>query len=257
MRRTVRPTEIEWATDAWSPVVGCLGPTGTPDAPARCPGCYAHSYCRRFGASLGCQQCANFAPHVHENEFPALWPKRPSVVFVGPRTDLWSAGVPQEWRDRVFSQLRGAQERAVPMDAVVLTKRPQEFTEDDCEWFQELSHLWVGVSVTGPEDAWRYQALCDAVPAGRRVLSIEPLLSAANIPGSVTVPDWLIIGPLTPVRKPDEELGTRTARIIRDAKALGSAVFVKRAAEKAWPGVPLVQKWPNAMYYKPEQGGRP
>jgi protein gp37 len=211
MRKTVRPTEIDWATHAWGPVEGCWGPTGTPDAPARCPGCYAESYCRRFHR--------DFAPHLCENEFPAAWSQKPAVVFVGPRTDLWSAGVPQEWRDRVFAEIWKCEE---PMDAVVLTKRPQEFTDADREWFLDIPYLWVGVSVAGPDDWIRYCTLCLNGPrADRRVLSIEPMLSDPRPPGKDPRPGWLMIGPRTPVCKQDPETGGKASEIIRDCVANG------------------------------------
>jgi len=248
LRKTVRKTAVEWATHHWSPLIGCS--TG-------CVYCFARAYGRRFGASQGCQQCADFVPHLHENEFPATWPTNPSVVFVVPRGDLWSAGVPQEWRDRVFVQLRKAFREDRPLDFVILTKRPQEITAKDRRWFVDCWSLWVGVSVTGPEDAWRYRALCEAVPAGRRLLSMEPLLERTHGICEGEYPAWAIIGPQTPVMHTDHEMSA----IVRYTVELwggpgGIPVFVKPAAQKAWPGVPLVQEWPDSMYYKPAASGQ-
>jgi protein gp37 len=240
MRKTVRPTKIDWSQFAWNPIVGCRN---------GCPFCYARSYCKRFGNALGCPDCAVFEPHIHESEFPATWPTTPAVVFVGPRTDLWSAGVPQEWRNRVYIEVMHARD-AGNVDCVILTKRPQEMTDWDRQYIALLKNLWVGVSVTGPLDMGRYKLLCDAVPAGRRVLSMEPFLCSAWHDGEEGTPDWAIIGPRTPVAKPLSMLADRARQCVEFWQMNAIPVFVKGAAQKAWPGVPLVQEWPAEMHYK-------
>jgi protein gp37 len=244
-KQTVQRTDIEWATHRWNPVTGCCGPQGTLEDPKPCWFCYGDTMARRFHGG-------DFTPRLHEERFPPQWPTKPSVVFGGSTTDFWSAGVPQDWRDRVFAEVLRAQVFGMPVDCVVLTKRPQEFTDADRRWFASLRHLLVGVSVTGPQDAWRYGELCKSVPAGRRVLSMEPLLSGDDWPTlEELLPAWAILGPRTPVRA-SEWLRDEAAReLAAHFMEHGVPLFVKPSAAKAWPGVPLVQEWPAGMYYKP------
>ena len=173
------------------------------------------------------------------------------MVFVGPRTDLWSAGAPQEWRTRIWEELYEGVCHEYPVDAVVLTKRPQEITGADMNWFTRLKHLWVGVSVTGPEDMHRWTWLGEAVPLGRRVLSIEPLLYCGdNLLWTAVRPDWTMIGPRTPVTGSLPGGDVTPQEVVRGFVKDGLKLFVKPAAEKAWPGVPMVQEWPEEMYFK-------
>lgn len=252
MRKTVRPTDIEWATHTWSPIIGCEH---------GCSFCYARDICRRFGMTKAfghCELCRDFEVHLHEERFLATWPKKPSVVFLDPLSDWWSPGVPQEWRDRAFSEIMRAKTEGAPMDAVALTKFPERFTTVDRDWFCWLSgHLWVGVSVTGPEDEWRWPVLCESVPWGRRILSMEPLLYDGAWAGLLRDPDWLIIGPRTPARQAaDIRVQVCAEKAVRGVLEGGVPVFVKPAAAKAWPGVPIVQEWPEAMYCKPAERGQ-
>ena len=92
----------------------------------------------------------------------------------------------------------------------------------------------------------RWDELCDEVPAGRRILSLEPLA------GWVTLmepkPDWLIIGPETPVKRHAmRPCWAELQDMLREAREEGVSVWMKTACEKAWPGIELVQERPETM----------
>ena len=255
---------IGWCHQTVNLVVGCLN---------NCDGgewCYARKRAHRVAHQMQgvfektgkgpgfCQDCHDFRPHIHPERLAQISRKRrsPVVMFVGSMCDFWSDGVPQEWRDRMFSQMMGAQARGLPVDFVVLTKRPQEFTAQDGWWFRCFTHLWVGVSVTGPEDMHRYVTLCESVPQARVILSVEPLLAyGPEIAERFPPPAWAIVGPQTPVRRPNPETGKGVKKAVAFWQRCGVPVFVKPSAAKAWPGVPLVQEWPEEMFFKPTSGG--
>lgn len=241
---TVKRSRIPWCQYQWPCLRGCCGPEGRVKNPQPCEWCYARSRCRRFHV--------DFTPRLCEENFPATWPTKPSIVFLAPEADLWSAGVPQEWRDRVFAEVLRAQKEGILADVVALTKRPQEITEADRTWFRALKHLWVGVSITRPAEQGRFAELCKVGPLeGRRVISYEPLLESGVWGPNPDKPNWVLIGPRTPVGKQAPGIEQAAKDAVHSAQELGIPVFVKPAAAKAWRGVPIVQQWPGAMYYQP------
>ena len=159
-------------------------------------------YCDRqhpCHASAAELQRAIDALRVHHRE--------PRTVFVGSMCDLWSEGVEQAWRTRIYAAIEAVEN---PDSAfVVLTKSPQNITEEDRRGWP--AKLWVGASLTGgpvaewehpDRDEMRWNLLCRSVPPERRILCAEPLLGSvwesAGIPiGKSDIAAWIIIGPQT------------------------------------------------------------
>jgi protein gp37 len=116
-------TTIEWtrgddgrAGRTWNPVTGCT------KVSAGCERCYAERFAERWRGVAG---------HPYEQGFDLrLWPERlaiplrwrePKRVFVNSMSDLWRAGVPDEFIFRVFAVMAAAPRHTF----MVLTKRPQ------------------------------------------------------------------------------------------------------------------------------------
>ena len=104
-------TGIEWTDATWNPIVGCsiLSPG--------CTNCYAMSMAARIERMhagthyAGTTRVVNGKPvwtgklalaPEHILTQPLRW-KRPRSIFVNSMSDLFHAGVPDEWIDRVFA----------------------------------------------------------------------------------------------------------------------------------------------------------
>ena len=257
---------IGWCDETCNPVVGCYGPGGTAEEPARCGCCYAHRMARRVAAmraaAIGepvCEECRDFVPHFHPERVEGMTRgsgrEQKRVVFVGSMCDLWSEGVLPEWRRAIWQAIGEEMQpwlEPARSNYVMLTKRPWEIDRREL-WYALgnksfwLSNVWVGVSAgTQRECMMRWDELCDEVPAGRRILSLEPLA------GWVTLvepkPDWLIIGPETPVKRHAmRPCWAELQNMLREAREERVPVWMKTACEKAWPGIELVQERPEEM----------
>lgn len=239
----MRRTDIDWATHVWNPIKGCLGPTGTVEFPAPCSFCYAKTLLHRFGAYLGCQQCADFTPHLHEGELEEPQGRGHKIVFAGSVTDLLSAGVKQEWRDAMWRVMLANPQNQY----IVLTKRPQEITRRDASHILRAENLWVGVSATNQREYLkRMMSLLDAcVPWGRTLLSLEPLLEIVHVEPTLR-PSWVIIGPMTGQRAQVPH-SNAAAITVSSFSHSGVPVWMKRSSEKAWP------EWPAGWEYPQER----
>ena len=178
-------TNIGWCTHTWNPAVGCLN---------GCPWCYARRMAHR--GLTKCSLCTTFVPHLHPERLvtPGLVSKRPRVVFVGSMCDLWSAGMKQEWRDKMFRVMCLHRQHQY----VLLTKRPGNITMQDELYLQDAG-IWVGTSITCGADMHRLSDLKQRA-LDRSIVSIEPLLGP--IPTSFITHrprwiSWVIVGGLT------------------------------------------------------------
>lgn len=204
-------TKIEWTDYTWNPITGCLG---------GCSYCYARKMAHRFGQS--------FVPTFHPErlEEPARL-RKPSKIFVCSTSDLLGNGVPADWRLKVAGAMLGA-----PMHAYqLLTKRPDRYTE-----MLSRPNWWRGATAT---DQASWDRACAALRpiSGIRWISAEPLLGRIELED--WVPDWVVIGLLSPVRPGPE--GLWAGQLMEDLRASGVPVFVKSSVRgincREWPEV--------------------
>lgn len=213
-------TKIEWCDATWNPVTGCRH---------GCEYCYARKIAKRFSydretldAPLGLQDAwirrgsahglhaleepvrlkgsgkvcpypFGFAPTFHEYKLgePRKW-KKPRNIFVCSMADLFGEWVPDEWIDAV---LRACD--AAPWHRYFfLTKNPKRYIGN----VPLSENKWYGTTVTGVEDAHRFNQL---PAAANRFVSAEPLMGdfAETHDVMFTQIGWIIIGAETGNRK--------------------------------------------------------
>ena len=210
--------------------------TGCTKISAGCDRCYAERFSERFRGVPG---------HPFENGFdlllrperleqPLRW-RAPRMVFVNSMSDLFHKEVPLAFASRVFDTMERADWHAFQ----VLTKRSsrmRDFLRGRYGSSHCPDHIWCGVSI---EDGRRKSRLghLQQAPAGKRFLSIEPLIGDVGELDLSGV-DWVIVGgesgPAARPIKPD------WARAIRNqCVSAGVAFFFKQ-----WGGL------------RPKAGGR-
>lgn len=210
-------SKIEWTDATWNPTRGCSRVS------AGCQGCYAERVAMRFSGPgqpyEGLVKMVNGHPTwtgkmlLAENmlTLPLNW-KKGRMVFVDSMSDLFHAGVPFEYVDKVFAMMAMCPQHRFQ----VLTKRPDRMleyvTSRNAQMIHEaakgelgyhhpkrravndwpLRNVWLGVSAENQSAANERIPLLLATPATVRWVSAEPLLGAINFtrlrPSDVT---WL------------------------------------------------------------------
>ena len=178
-------TNIEWADETWSPVVGCS------TVNEGCRNCYAIRECYRMGCNPNPTMRANYGGLVTPDgknwtgvvrlltdrlDRPALW-KSPKLVFVNPMADLFHEEIPPSWLVEI-SDVMEVWDRHI---YVILTKR-WERMESMCSNIPP--NMLLGVSVHDQASfnaAWPYLRETPA-EGGGRVVSYEPALGPLVLP---------------------------------------------------------------------------
>lgn len=220
-------TEIEWADKVWNPVTGCtkISEDGKP----------------------------HFSVRVHPErlEEPLKW-KKPQRIFVCSMGDLFHEDVQWNWLDGMFSTMYHAPQHTY----LILTKRPQaafdyfnsprisgsvrktnEFLTDN---------LWLGVTVENQQAADERIPILLQIPAVKRFISIEPMLSEIKFSADFQLLDLCIVGGETgPKARP---MHPDWARSVRDqCQAAGVPFFFKQMSKKEpIPEDLTIREWPKA-----------
>lgn len=212
-------TSIEWTDTTWNPVTGCT------KISRGCEHCYAERFSERF---------RGVPKHPFEQGFDLrLWPERlsqpmawkqPRRVFVNSMSDLFHKDIPQDFIDRVFEAMEGADRHTFQ----ILTKRSsllRDYVNARYGSDTAPSHIWLGVSVEDRAALSRVEHLRQS-RAAVRFLSVEPLLAPV---GTIDLRGihWVIVGgesgPGFRAMKPE------WAREVRDqCQAAGVAFFFKQ-----------------------------
>jgi protein gp37 len=210
---------IEWTEATWNPVTGC------DKVSPGCAHCYAERMAKRLQAMGQRNYTRGFELTLQERmlELPLRW-RKPRRIFVNSMSDLFHAGVPDEFIQRVFAVMRQADWH----EYQILTKRSGRLAElhRSLPW---APHIWMGVSVENARFTHRIDHLRQTY-ARVKFLSLEPLLGPLprlDLHGI----DWVIVGGESgPGARPMERSWVLD---IRDqCRAAGVAFFFKQ-----WGGV--------------------
>jgi protein gp37 len=177
-------TKIEWADKVWNPVTGCTKVT------AGCQNCYAERFSTRLKhmEQSKVKYRNGFQPTVHHHELyvPYKW-KKPSRIFVCSMGDLFHDDIPSLFISAVVKTIIENPRH----EFLLLTKRPERMKEFFCSYLPSLIgqtsdtiyNMWLGVSIENQETANRRLPFLADIPAHRRFISAEPLLSAISLQG--------------------------------------------------------------------------
>jgi protein gp37 len=202
-------TAISWATDTWSPVLGCS------PVSAGCAHCYAirttwrlaHNpnpkvsgprqglVDRRMGDIWGTAAGAlrwtgGVACLPDELDTPLHW-KKPRRIFVNSMSDLFHPEVPDEFIRQVLDVTASAYWHQF----LILTKRPdrmRRFSAGVKHWQKGAfnvgaplvgwpENVWLGVSIENQETADERIPILLDTPAAHRFVSAEPLLGPIRV----------------------------------------------------------------------------
>lgn len=227
-------TGICWADTTWNPIVGCDGPADEEGQTRRCEYCYAHGLRGRIGASLKCEDCATFTPHLHPERLvgeraPAAV-RKPQIVFCDSMGDWWGPRVDPEWRLQAYLAMMDAPQHHY----VLLTKRADLICEDELH-DHAPSGLWLGVSMEGTDEASRDRLehllyIADELPSTvRPIVSIEPLIHGWDW-HLLAMPKlrWVIVGRQTgPGADPKLPTGEDLDEVAKFARRSGAALWEK------------------------------
>jgi protein gp37 len=177
---------IEWTDATWNPVTGC-----TKVSPG-CDHCYAETFAERWRGVKGNYFENGFDLRTRPNMLsrPSEW-KKPRRIFVNSMSDLFHAGVSDDYIDLVFDQM-GTVDRHIYQ---VLTKRPERMRRYIRRRFGKASvprHIWLGVSVENNDYAWRAKML-GGVNVPIRFLSVEPMIGPIDQVDLRAI-GWVIVG---------------------------------------------------------------
>ncbi len=192
-------SKIEWTERTWNPIVGCS--ILTPG----CTNCYAMKMAARLELMGNVHHYAGTTKKVKGN---AVWTgklalapsnilleplkrRKPTTYFVNSMGDLFHEDCPDEWIDKVFSVMGGAEQHTFQ----VLTKRAARMRSYmtggrahkawnarrlETEAFPPRN-VWLGVSTERQQEADERIPHLLKTPAAVRFISAEPLLAPISL----------------------------------------------------------------------------
>jgi protein gp37 len=180
-------SKIEWTDATWNPVRGC-----TKISPG-CKHCYAETFAERFRGVKGHPYEQGFDLRLVPEKLtePFSW-RSPKLVFVNSMSDLFQAGVPDDYAAAVSRVMATANWHTYQ----VLTKRAERMAEllsGQLRFAAQQENIWWGVSVEDRKHGLPRIDHLRKTPARFRFLSIEPLLEdlgEINLSGIA----WVIVG---------------------------------------------------------------
>lgn len=252
-------TKIPWADYSWNPITGC---TAVSEGCAHCYACAAHTMrhkAHREGKKMPAQYAKPFSSvQFHPDRLlEPLRLKTPSVIFCCSTSDIYQHDVYLAWIDSILEVMSACPRHTF----IVLTKRPERIermlygTTMECP-ARELGggdyvpNLWIGISA---ENQARYDErwplLCNVVPSGNRVVSIEPMLGPVQYLYNAThhkrcvceYPDWVIAGPET--GSSARPFRNRWFEDLQDQCRVNSIPFFDKRTTAGNP----VRQWPASM----------
>ena len=206
---------IGWADLSWNPIKGIC--------PVGCWYCYAAKIYKRFHLKekLSFDYKELMAPVKYAG---------PARIFVCSTMEIFHPSVPKLWRDEIFNVITALRS----LTFIILTKLPENIDRP------MPPNVWLGVSMTGPEDLWRWKELQKHM-ATVRFISAEPLLTPYTM--GAPFPDWLILGRLTGHGKKDDPSLDMLKWIYADCQREKVRLFMKSNLSEIWPWK-LIQEFP-------------
>ena len=204
-------TKIEWADATVNHWAGC-----TKVSPA-CDQCYAERMAKRlwgveWGAGQPRKKYVSSRDMLEALDRKARRLGRPLRVFHNSLSDFFDNEVPGAWRAQALQVMKDTPN----LIHLLLTKRignAARMLDEAAElmdsgmgvWAPSVfPHVWIGATVVNQEEAERDIPKLLRVPAAKRFLSLEPLLSSVivfSLDGPLDVPegfkspiDWVIVG---------------------------------------------------------------
>jgi len=180
-------SHIEWTDATWNPVRGC-----TKISPG-CKHCYAETFAERFRGVKGHPYEQGFDLRLVPEKLtePFTW-RSPKLVFVNSMSDLFQAGVPDEYTEAVSQVMAVADWHTYQ----VLTKRAQRMghlLNGKLRFAAGKENIWWGVSVEDRKYGLPRVEHLRRAAAKVRFLSIEPLLEDLG-EIDLTGIAWVIVG---------------------------------------------------------------
>lgn len=198
------PTKIEWATETWNPISGCS------PVSEGCQNCYARRMAQRLRGRFGYPQDDPFKVTFHPDRLdqPLKW-RKPRMIFVSSMGDLFHKDIESEWVDEVLQVIAETNHTYM-----ILTKRPENMKAYfDSYLAHEIvlpDNLWLGCTAENQQRADERIPILLQIPAARRFVSLEPLLSSIDLTdieltasirldalrggGNIPGLDWVIVG---------------------------------------------------------------
>jgi protein gp37 len=180
-------SHIEWTDATWNPVRGCV------KISPGCKHCYAETFAERFRGVKGHPYEQGFDLRLVPEKLtePFSW-RSPKLVFVNSMSDLFQAGVPDDYAVAVSRVMATANWHTYQ----VLTKRSERLLallSGRLRFAAELENIWWGVSVEDRKHGLPRVDHLRLAPAKVRFLSIEPLLEDL---GEIDLSGitWVIVG---------------------------------------------------------------
>ncbi len=164
-----RTSKIDWTDQTLNAITGC-----TPISPG-CDHCYAQKMTRRLKAMGQEKYQHGFQVTVHPATLSELFLiKEPQRVFMNSMSDTFHANVPLAFIQDMFQ----AMGQNPHLTFQVLTKRADRMAAlaPQLTWYP---NIWAGVTVENQDHVFRMDFLRQ-VPARRRFVSYEPLISSIN-----------------------------------------------------------------------------
>jgi protein gp37 len=188
-------SDIEWTDATWNPLSGCVMVS------PGCTNCYAmrmaarlqaigHPAYRAVTRKSGGRPVWTGRLRFNDDalQAPLRWRKR-KKIFVNSMSDLFQAGVPDEFIVSVWNVMQQAEWHVFQ----VLTKRPENMARVIAERrLPVLPNVWLGASVESDEFICRIDFLRSA-PAAVRFISFEPLIGEVKRVNLAGI-HWAIVG---------------------------------------------------------------
>lgn len=231
------PTKIEWCEETWNPIVGCS------KVSPGCKNCYAERMAFRL-SKMGVYPYTevisdgrkwNGKTRLSErNLLKPYWQKKSRKIFVCSMGDLFHESIPDGIILEIYELMRLASQHTF----LVLTKRAARMVDfyrsitQGNDKVKPIPNIWVGVTAENQETANERIPLLLQVPAVKRFVSAEPLLSHIDFYEHQGGPklNWVICGGESgPGARP---LDPEWVRSIRDqCKDAGVPFFFKQWGE--------------------------
>lgn len=180
-------SSIEWTDLIWNPTRGCI------KLSPGCRHCYAKTFAERFRGVPGHAYERGFDPRfVPEKLLEPLGWKKPEMIFVNSKSDLFHEGFPEDYIVDPARVICMAGWHTIQ----VLTKRGERMAKllnTKLRFAAEHPHIWWGVSV---EDRRYGLPRIDQLrqsPGQVRFLSVEPLLADLGLFDLEGI-NWVICG---------------------------------------------------------------